>query len=194
MANGQEKTHSKKVSNTSSPFFQIIACWDFFSQTVTTSLELLINRLFFQVFKTKYKPFEKDILFSTKDELLQNLKDQNITDARCIAIRWNGQVLPMKLHHSDFQQPYFTQRIKADYFNCSDLSVLAFLMITIALNVSVMGTLHITVVVSIFFHGAQKLTPTANPVKTLNAVRVIIQYTPILVQIESVKKKSLSLK
>lgn len=44
-------------------------------------------------------------------------------------------------------------------------------MITVELNVSVMATLHLTVVVSLFLHGVRKLAMTANPVKTLNAVR-----------------------
>ena len=62
---------------------------------------------------------EPDLLYSTKEEILENLHDQHVIDARRITIRRNGQVLPTKHIILTFSCPNLPQRIKAAYLSCS---------------------------------------------------------------------------
>ena len=44
-----------------------------------------------------------NILHSTNEELLENLKSENVVDVRRITICRNDQILPTKKYYSDFQ-------------------------------------------------------------------------------------------
>ena len=61
---------------------------------------------------------EPDLLFSTKEEILENLESQNVIDARRITIRRNGQVIPTKHIILTFNCPNLPKRIKAAYLSC----------------------------------------------------------------------------
>lgn len=58
---------------------------------------------------------ELEQLFSTKEEILQHLKDQIAIDIRRITISWNGHVLPTKHIFLSFSSPILTPTIKTAY-------------------------------------------------------------------------------
>lgn len=61
---------------------------------------------------------EPNLFFSNKEELLKNVKDQNITDARRITMSWNGQMLPMKQIILTFNSPTLLTIIKTALLSC----------------------------------------------------------------------------
>lgn len=82
--------------------------WKFSLNQSQASLKLTKNRFFLcicQVHSTlsniRGVIFEHDLLYSTKEELLKNLKDQSFIDVRRVTMWRKGQVLPTN-HHYDF--------------------------------------------------------------------------------------------
>ena len=59
-----------------------------------------------------------DIIHSAKEELLDNLKSQNVIDVRRITIHKNYRIIPTKYIILIFNCPTLTNRIKAAYLSC----------------------------------------------------------------------------
>lgn len=91
------------------------------SQKFTISLNLYNYRFLFHFYSStldiKYNPWSNiktRTLFTTKEELLINLKEQTIIDACHITTCWNGQVLHTKHIILTFNSLVLPTRIKAD--------------------------------------------------------------------------------
>ena len=59
-----------------------------------------------------------DLIHSTKEELLDNLKSQNVVDVRRITVRKNDQIIPTKHIILTFNSPTLPNRVKAAYLSC----------------------------------------------------------------------------
>ena len=59
-----------------------------------------------------------DLVHSSKEKLLDNLKSQNVTDVCQITIRKNDQIIPTKCVIFTFSSPTLQNKIKADYVSC----------------------------------------------------------------------------
>ena len=64
---------------------------------------------------------EPNLLYSTKEEILDHLKSQNVIKVHRITIRRKGQILPAEHIILTFTSPIFPKRIKAAYLNFSVL-------------------------------------------------------------------------
>ena len=60
----------------------------------------------------------EELLHSTNEESLINLKSENVIDVRRITIRRNDQILPTKYIFLAFNSPNLPNRMKSAYLSC----------------------------------------------------------------------------